>query len=154
MGKGAGVTAQLSCWFRLLWKTKRSLVTFMLQFLKVLQYTCKNCQGRYLRSMSFCLGLTQEKNITRGKKVDLFVYEHLGFLRLASTSRCFAFFHLPGQLRSWTCPPSGRSTNPHCSIHRSPPSTPPTSAASCRSRHPLLHHACSEPCPKWKRTQG
>lgn len=64
------------------------------------------------------------------------------------------FFPFPGQLRSWTSPPSGRSTSPHCSTHRSPPFTPPTSVASCRSRRLLPRHACSELCPKWKRTQG
>lgn len=64
------------------------------------------------------------------------------------------FFIFPGPLRSSTCPPSGRSTSPHCSTHRSPPFTPPISVASCRCPRPLPHHACSEPCPKWKRTQG
>lgn len=63
-------------------------------------------------------------------------------------------FCLSGQLRSWTCPQNGRSTSRLCSTHRSPPSTPPTSAGSCRCPRPRPRHACSELCPKWKRIQG
>lgn len=64
------------------------------------------------------------------------------------------FLPFSGQLRSWICPPNGRNTSPHCFTRRSPPSTQPISVASCRSHHPRPHHAFSEPCPKWKRTQG
>lgn len=101
------------------------------------------------KSISSCLGNTGRKHHQR----KIFACAWMLWLSMLSFD-LKVFFIFPGPLRSSTCPPSGRSTSPHCSTHRSPPFTPPISVASCRCPRPLPHHACCEPCPKWKTTQG
>lgn len=123
---------------------------FSVGFLKALQHTLIKALGWVSRWEK----TSPEQQKKKNRFASVWTIWNRGFLSLASTSSRQFLFLFAGQLRSWTSPPSGRSTSPHCSTRRSPPYTPPTSVASCRCLRPLPRHACSEPCPKWKRIQG